>query len=152
MHKIIIPLIIILSALCGYACAAEETRTADRNNDSKPDAWITYDGEGSRTTRVDLNFDGKPDMHSYYKDGQRVKLEVDMDYDGKLDQVNEYMDGKLVKMQKDSNKDGKLELIFDKTEFYLSKKKHTEYYKTYPKPLGDGKALPKKQKTEQKRN
>jgi len=146
MHKIIIPFIIILLALSGYVYAAEETRTVDRNNDTKPDAWIIYDGKGARITQVDLNFDGKPDMFSYYKNWQRVKLEIDIDYDGKLDQINEYMDGKLVKMQKDSNKDGKLELIFDKTELYLSKKKHTEYYKTYPQPLKDSKTLPKKQK------
>ncbi|MBU1912467.1 MAG: hypothetical protein KKB22_02905 [Candidatus Omnitrophica bacterium] len=144
MHKIIIPFIIISLAFGGYVCAAEETRTADRNNDGKPDTWIIYDGKGSRTTQVDLNFDGKPDMYSYYQNGQRVKLEVDVNYDGKLDQVNEYMDNKLVRMQKDSNKDGKLELIFDRTDFYSSQKKHTEYYKTYPQTLGDSKTLPEK--------
>ncbi len=144
MHKIIIPFIIILLAPGGYVCAAEETRTADRNNDGKPDAWIIYYGKGARTTQVDLNFDGKPDMYSYYQNSQRVKLEIDIDYDGKLDQVNEYMDNKLVRMQKDSNKDGKLELIFDRTEFYSSQKKHTEYYKAYPQALGDSKTLPEK--------
>ena len=148
MHKIIIIFVTILLASGGYLCAAEETKTSDRNNDGKPDAWIIYHGKGLRTTQVDLNFDGKPDMYSYYQNSQRVKLEIDIDYDGKLDQVNDYMDGKLVMMQKDSDKDGKLELVFDRTAFYSSQKKHTEYHKTYTYPLGDSKTLPEKQKSE----
>lgn len=146
MHKIIIPLITIILALGNYLYAAEETRTADRNNDGKPDVWIIRDEKGARTTKADLNFDGNPDMYTYYKDNRRVKLEIDIDYDGKLDQVSEYVDDKLVRLQRDSNQDGKLELIFDRTEFYSSQKKHTEYYKTYPQALGDSKTLPEKQK------
>jgi hypothetical protein len=173
MHKIIIFYIIIVSSLSVSLCWAEEIKKEDKNNDGKPDMWIyyndnkkpvkiesdgNYDGKpdlwisygekGQRRTEIDLNFDGRPDMYSYYLYGQRVKLEIDIDYDGKLDQVNEYYNNsKLIKMQK-TNKDGKLETIFDITGRYLSQQKNTQYYETYPQPLGNSKILPEKQKAQ----
>jgi hypothetical protein len=173
MHKIIISCIIILFCLSASLCLAEDIKKEDKNKDGKPDVWVYYDdnkrpvkiesdrnydgkldlwvsyGEkGQRRTEIDLNFDGRPDMYSYYQDGQRVKLEIDIDYDGKLDQVNEYnKDGRLMKMQK-ANKNGKLETVFDMTGRYLSQQKNTQYHKTYTQPLGNGKALPEKQKAQ----
>ncbi len=172
MHKIIISHIIILSVLSASLCLAEEIKKEDKNNDGKPDMWIYYDNnnrpvkiesdrnydgkldlwisygeKGRRKTGIDLNFDGRPDMYSYYQYGQRVKLEMDIDYDGKLDQISDYRDGKLIKMQK-ANKDGKLETLFDLTGRYSSQQKNTQYYETYPQPLNNSKALPKKQKAQ----
>lgn len=173
MHKIIIFCIIIVFGLSASLCWAEEIKKEDKNNDGKPDMWTYYDdnkrpvriesdrnydakldlwifyGEkGQRQTQIDLNFDDRPDMYSYYKYGQRVKLEIDIDYDGKLDQVNEYRDdGRLIKMQK-ANKDGKLETVFDLSSRYSPQQKNTQYYETYPQPLGGSKALPEKQKAQ----
>jgi len=173
MHKIIIYHIIILLCLSASLCLAEDIKKEDKNNDGKTDMWLYYDdnkrpvkiesdrnydgkldlwisyGEkGQRRTEIDLNFDGRPDMYSYHQYGQRVKLEIDIDYDGKLDQINEYNNnGRLMKMQK-ANKDGKLETIFDMTSRYSSQQKNTQYHETYTQPLGDGKALPEKQKAQ----
>ena len=124
---------------------------SDRNFDGKIDLWIIYGDKGRRVTQIDMNFDGRPDMYSYFQYGQRTKLEMDIDYDGKLDQVNEYRDGRLVKAQK-NNKKGQMETVFDVTGRYSSQEKHTEYYENNPKPLQDSKALPEKQKPQQKGN
>jgi hypothetical protein len=173
MHKIIISGIIILFGLSASLCLAEDIKKEDKNKDGKPDMWVYYDdnkklvkmesdrnydgnidfwvsyGEkGQRRTEIDLNFDAKPDMHSYYQDGQRVKLEVDIDYDGKLDQINDYnKNGGLIKMQK-ADKNGRLVTVFDMTDRYLSQQKNSQNHKTYTKPLGKSKALPKKQKAQ----
>jgi hypothetical protein len=173
MHKIIISCLTILFTLGASLCFAENVTTEDKNKDGKPDVWtyydsnkrpikiesdrnydgkvdlwITYGEKGQRQTDIDLNFDGRPDRHSYYLYGQRVKMEIDIDYDGKLDQVSEYSNtGRLIKLQK-AGKDGNLETVFDISDKISSQQKNTQYYETYPKPLGDSKALPEKQKAQ----
>jgi|GEM_PF-1220281 len=172
MRKIIIYTLIILFFAGTSLCLAEEIKTEDKNNDSKPDIWtyygddnrpvkieadrnydskidlwINYGEKASRTTKIDLNFDGSPDMHSYYQYGQRVKLEIDSDYDGNLDQVNEYSNDRLVKMQR-ADKNHKLETVFDISGRNLPQTKHTEYYEANSDALDSSKILPEKQKAQ----
>jgi hypothetical protein len=66
-------------------------RTEDRNHDSRPDVWRTYEAHGQLlTSAIDTNFDGRSDVREYFSHGQLQRRESDRDFDGRVDLVEEF--------------------------------------------------------------
>ena len=66
-------------------------RTEDRNHDSRPDVWRTYEAHGQLvTSAIDTNFDGRSDVQEYFSHGQLQRRESDRDFDGRVDLVEEF--------------------------------------------------------------
>jgi hypothetical protein len=107
----------------GQEGATENTRTADLDNDGRPEV-IKYYKTGSDPARpgeskpilvrqdLDLNWDGRVDIWRYFTDAGLVeKEEWDTDYDGKIDEIRHFEEGLILRSERDRNNDGRFDVV-----------------------------------------
>lgn len=86
----------------------------DFNNDSKMDAYYTYEKGVLVKYESDRNFDGKIDNWTFYAGGLANRAESDEDFDGRIDSWWKSQDDNISQAEIDTNRDNKP----DVTEYY----------------------------------
>jgi hypothetical protein len=107
----------------GQEGASENQRTADLDNDGRPEV-IKYYKMGADPAKpgeqkpllvrqdIDLTWDGRIDIWRYFSDkGLVEKEEWDTDYDGKVDEIRYFEDGTIVRSERDRNNDGRFDIV-----------------------------------------
>lgn len=101
----------------GQTGATENTRTADLDNDGRPEITKFYktgaDGKPVLARQdIDLTWDGRVDIWRYFAENGLVeKEEWDTDYDGKVDEIRYFEEGVILRSERDRNNDGRFDIF-----------------------------------------
>lgn len=114
-------LFFVIPAILLFSAAAETA--IDRNNDGKPDRWVTTLPDGGQIIKSDNSYDGKVDyILEIDNAGSKVFEQVDFNHDGEMDDFYYYKNGVLERQEIDTNFDKNIDVwIYLEEGIYIIK-------------------------------